>query len=106
MEVRQYQAIDGHTPIRDWLHAFRDAVTRARIVARLDRLEAGSRGDWRSVGQGVFELRIDSGPGYRVCYGHDGAAVILLLCGGDKHTQVRDIEKAHAYWKDYQARSR
>jgi putative addiction module killer protein len=61
-------------------------------------------GDWRSVGDGVCELRIDYGPGYRVYYGQDGEALILLLCGGDKRTQAKDIEKAHGYWKDYKAR--
>ena len=60
---------------------------------------------YQNLGGGVFELRIDAGPGYRVYYAHDDGAVILLLCGGDKSTQRRDIERAHAYWKDYKARS-
>ena len=70
----------------------------------MDRLSVGVLGDWRSVGDGVCELRIDYGPGYRVYYGQDGEALILLLCGGDKRTQAKDIEKAHGYWKDYKAR--
>jgi putative addiction module killer protein len=81
-----------------------DPVTRARIVARLDRLKAGLLGDWKSIGGGVFELRIDVGPGFRVYYGQDGKTLILLLCGGDKRTQAKDIENAHSYWKDYKAR--
>jgi putative addiction module killer protein len=105
VEVRQYQAVDGRTPIAEWLDRLRDPVVRARITARLDRLNVGLKGDWKSIGSGVCELRIDAGPGYRVYYAEDGAAIILLLCGGDKHTQVRDIERAHAYWKDYKART-
>ncbi len=61
----------------------------------------GLRGDWKSVGGGVCELRIDHGPGYRVYYGQDGNTLVLLLCGGAKRTQAKDIEKAYAYWKDY-----
>jgi putative addiction module killer protein len=63
-------------------------------------------GNWKNVGGGVCELRIDHGPGYRVYYGQEGETLILLLCGGTKRTQAKDIEKAHAYWKDYKARSR
>jgi putative addiction module killer protein len=95
---------DGGVPLSDWLDTLRDARARARIVARLDRLRVGLLGDWKSAGNGVVELRIDYGPGYRVYCGQDGESLILLLCGGDKRTQARDIEKAHGYWKDYKAR--
>jgi len=88
----------------DWLEGLRDGATRARITARLDRLKAGLLGDWKNVGGGICELRIDHGPGYRVYYGQEGNTLILLLCAGDKNTQAKDIEKAHAYWKDYKAR--
>lgn len=67
-------------------------------------MSAGLLGDWSGVGDGVCELRIDYGPGYRVYYAQDGKILILLLCGGDKRTQAKDIEKAHGYWKDYKAR--
>ena len=87
-----------------WLSDLRDSAARARIVSRLDRLKAGILGDWKSVGEGVCELRIDYGPGYRVYYAQDGEALIILLCGGDKRSQAKDIERAHAYWKDYKAR--
>lgn len=105
MEVRQYQTVDGRKPIAEWLEGLGDVSTRRRITARLDRLGVGILGDWKSVGSGVCELRIDAGPGYRVYYAQDGSAIILLLCGGDKGTQQRDIERAHAYWKDYKART-
>jgi putative addiction module killer protein len=104
VEVREYQTAEGKTPLTEWLQGFRNGATRARIVARLDRLKAGLLGDWKTVGDGVCELRIDHGPGFRVYYGQEGKTLILLLCGGDKSTQAKDIERAHAYWKDYKAR--
>lgn len=104
VEVREYQTIAGEIPLTDWLRGLRDPVTRARVVARIDRLKAGLLGDWKLVSDGVFELRIDVGPGFRIYYGQDGKLLILLLCGGDKRTQSKDIENAKTYWKDYQAR--
>lgn len=104
IEVRQYQTADGRSPFGEWLRQLRDAPARRRIAARIDRLQAGNRGDWKAVGGGVFELRVDAGPGYRVYCGQDGATLVLLLCAGDKRTQQHDIEMAHDYWKDYKAR--
>jgi putative addiction module killer protein len=104
VEVRRYQTAEGKVPLSEWLDGLRDGRARARIVARLDRLSVDLPGDWKSVGQGVRELRIDHGPGFRVYYGQDGNALILLLCGGDKRTQAKDIGKSHDYWKDYKAR--
>lgn len=104
IDVRQYQTAEGRVPVSEWLCGLRDTVARDRITIRLDRLAAGLRGDWRSVGCGVTELRIDHGPGYRVHFAQHASTVVLLLCGGDKDTQTRDIERAHAYWKDYKAR--
>jgi putative addiction module killer protein len=104
LEVQEYQTTQGRSPLTEWLEGLRDGATRARIVARLDRLKAGLLGDWKSVGGGVCELRIDHGPGYRVYYGQAGKVLVLLLYGGDKSTQAKDIEIANAYWKDYKAR--
>lgn len=67
-------------------------------------MQAGNRGDWKAVGNGVCELRIDIGPGYRVYCGQDGTKLVLLLCAGNKRTQSKDIEHACDYWKDSQAR--
>ena len=106
IEVRQYRTQDGKVPVLEWLGRFRDRITRARITARLDRLTLGLRGDWRSVGGGVSELRIDYGPGYRVYFAQHANTVVILLCGGYKRTQAKDIEQAHAYWKDYKAHNR
>jgi putative addiction module killer protein len=77
-----------------WLHRLRDANAVARIVARIRRMERGNPGDTKSVGNGIMEMRIDYGPGYRIYYTHRGARVVILLCGGDKRTQQQDIERA------------
>jgi putative addiction module killer protein len=82
-----------------------DAVARARIRARLARLMAGNFGDSEPVGDGVLELRIDWGPGYRVYFARLGQVVVLLLCGGDKRTQDKDIKRAKDYFRDYKART-
>ena len=78
----------------DWLSNLRDSKARARILTRIDRLACGNPGDVMAVGRGVSEMRIDYGPGYRVYYQQRGSVVALLLCGGDKSTQDRDIQRA------------
>src|SRR5580698_10508271 len=78
----------------EWLRDLKDRQGRARIVSRLDRLEDGNPGNSRSVGEGVVELKIDVGPGYRVYYIQRGEVLIILLCGGDKSTQAKDIQRA------------
>lgn len=79
----------------------KDRMGRARIRARIARARAGNLGKCEPVGEGVFEPKIDFGPGYRVYFGEVGAAIIILLCGGDKSTQAKDIKAAHDYWADY-----
>jgi len=88
IEVRQTREFSA------WLHRLKDANAVARIVGRIRRMEQGNPGDTRSVGKGVFEMRIDYGPGYRVYFVHRGARIVILLCGGDKRTQQQDIERA------------
>ena len=83
-----------------WLSALKDLRARARIAARLDRLALGNSGDSKSIGSGVSELRIDYGPGYRVYFTQRGS-LIVLLCGGDKRTQVADIRRAIAIAKEW-----
>jgi putative addiction module killer protein len=85
---------------RDWLGNLRDRQARLRIVDRLKRLAGGNAGDAKSVGDGVQELRLQFGPGYRVYYTWRDGALIILLCGGDKDSQDRDIAKAKALVKD------
>ena len=79
---------------REWLDRLKDRRATDRIVQRIARLEIGLLGDVKPIGQGVSELRIDHGPGYRLCFVQRGAVLIVLLCGGDKRTQRKDIEKA------------
>lgn len=77
-------------------------IAKAQIKNRMDRLALGHWGDWKSVGEGVYELRIQYGGGYRIYFAEQGSSIILLLIGGSKRTQARDIEKAKRYWKDFQ----
>lgn len=94
----------GRKPFREWLYKLRDRTAIARITTGLERVELGNLGDHKSVGSGVMELRINYGPGYRVYYALEGNQVVLLLIGGDKSTQNRDIETAKEYWMDHQER--
>lgn len=103
-ELRYYQTRAGTVVFRNWLTGLVDIRTRARIRIRLDRVEEGNLGDHRGVGEGVMELRWSFGPGYRVYFAEDGPVIIVLLCGGDKRSQNRDVRAAKAYWRDYQAR--
>ena len=89
-----YQVIQSGT-FRRWLKGLRDRKAQARIVVRIDRVEEGNFGDHHSVGQGVSEMRVHVGKGYRVYYTVRGNAVVILLCGGDKSSQRRDVERAH-----------
>ena len=85
---------------RAWLRGLRDERAKARIVSRIDRLRLGNLGDVKPVGEGVSELRIFYGPGYRVYFIRRGDALVVLLCGGDKSTQDRDVEAAKALARD------
>ena len=100
-EIGVYQTPNGREPFNEWLSTIHDIETQARIQARLERLEDGNLGDCRSVGEGVFELRIHFRAGYRIYFGQIGNTIILLLCGGDKSSQRRDIERAKTYWLEY-----
>ena len=101
----EYVTAEGANPFRDWLHALRDVRARAKVRVRLNRVRLGNFGDAKSVGQGVWELRIPHGPAYRVYFARVENTIVLLLCGGEKATQRRDIDKARTYWQDYQRRS-
>ncbi len=89
-EIRKTSAFDK------WIESLRDIRAKARVMARIKRLETGNPGDVKPVGEGVSEMRIDYGPGYRVYYTRQGNMVVILLVGGDKRTQTKDIKKAIA----------
>jgi putative addiction module killer protein len=89
----------------EWLRRLRDVQAKVAVIRRIARIEHGNFGDCRFCRDGVWELRIDVGPGYRVYYGMAGARVVLLLCGGDKRNQDADIERAVDYWQDWKRRT-
>jgi putative addiction module killer protein len=103
--IALYETEDGKRPFKQWLDSLRDKVTIARINARLGRIELGNFGDAKPVGNGVMELRLVFGSGYRIYYGLDGDKLVVLLMGGDKSTQEKDIKTAHNYWSDYLRRT-
>lgn len=105
-ELLRYQGRDGREPLTEWMRHLRDRQAYAHVLARLDRLENGNFGQCRPLRSGVWELKVDHGPGYRVYYGQVGKTVLLLLCGGDKRTQQADIERAVEYWKDFRSRQK
>lgn len=102
-EIERYVTADGQIPFDNWFDSIRVSKTQTIISKRLDRVRKGNLGDYRSVGGGVFELRIDYGPGYRIYFGQVGTTIVLLLCGGDKSSQIKDIRQAQEYWRDYRS---
>jgi putative addiction module killer protein len=104
MQVLHYVTASRYDPYQEWLDGLRDRAARVAIQRRVDRLAAANFGDHKFCREGVWELRIDFGPGYRVYYGQAGKEIVLLLCGGSKRSQTTDIDQAVKYWQDYQRR--
>jgi putative addiction module killer protein len=104
-EILHYIASDGHDPYLSWVSKLRDITARIAIDRRINRVELGNFGDHKFCRDGVWELRIDVGAGYRVYYAVAGKEIVLLFCGGDKRTQDSDIARACEYWQDWQRRS-
>jgi putative addiction module killer protein len=100
-KVAIYETSDGKIPYQEWFNALRDKRTKALVLNRIDRVGLGNFGNCRSVGLGVYELKIYHGPGIRVYFGLEGSEVVILLCGGDKSTQSKDISTAHKLWMEY-----
>ena len=98
-------AAGGQQPFAEWF-ADLEPVARARVTRAIARMEQGNLSQVKAVGEGVLEYRIDFGPGYRVYFGRDGDALVILLTGGTKKRQQRDIDAAHAYWQDYKQSKR
>ena len=99
-----YETKEGRNPYSEWLEGLKDKRTKGVIRARLNRVRLGNFGDCKAVGEGVFEFKIDYGPGFRIYYGREGKEVVILLCGGVKKSQKQDIKKAKEYWADYRSR--
>ena len=100
IDIKYYALPNGREPYSEWFEGLRDKKAKAKIAVKLDRLRMGNFGGCESIGKGLSELKIDHGPGYRVYFGQIENLIIILLCGGDKSTQSKDIKKAHEYWKD------
>ncbi|MFI4984263.1 MAG: type II toxin-antitoxin system RelE/ParE family toxin [Rickettsiales bacterium] len=91
----------GKEPFTHWLNSFKDKTLVTRILRRIDRVAFNNYGDHRYLTGGMFELKVDFGPGYRIYCGEDGGSVVILLCAGDKKSQTKDIILAKQYWQDY-----
>lgn len=106
MEICHYVTASGKDPYQQWFDKLNDLRGRVAVQRRIDRLAGGNFGDHKFCRDGVWELRIDFGPGYRVYYARDGATLVLLLCGGTKRAQSAAIKDAVEYWNDYQRRKK
>lgn len=104
--VEFFELSEGRYPAKDWLFGLKSREDRQRILRRLEKVQAGNWGDWKWLGDAVGELRLQFGPGYRVYFGEDGQHLLILLVGGDKATQSRDISTAKRHWAVYKARKR
>lgn len=102
-QIEVYETSDGKQPFNEWFDSLNDKRTVSTITKRLERVGLGNLGDVRSVGKGVYELKIDYGAGYRIYFGQIGNTLIILLCAGAKSTQDRDIVEAQEYWEDYRS---
>ena len=104
IEIQRYRRPDGSAPFDEWYGSVPDLAGRLRVMERIYRMAEGNFGDRVAVGEGVFELRIHFGPGYRIYYGRQGEVLVLLLCAGSKKSQTTDIVNAKRYWREWKAR--
>jgi putative addiction module killer protein len=100
-EIIFFEDRNGKTPFTQWLNSL-DSMTRSRIEQRILRVSLGNYGDYKSLREGICELRFKFGSGYRIYFGEDGDNIVVLIKGGDKSSQRKDIKKAIEYWKEYQ----
>lgn len=101
IKIVEYVTADGKCPFKKWIESFKDIQTKARIYRYVRSLSLGMFNNCKPVGERVHELKIDFGAGYRVYFGNEGGAVVILLCGGSKRSQDKDIKLAQKYWSDY-----
>jgi putative addiction module killer protein len=100
LTIREFLTAEGRSPYRDWVENL-EVMVRARVQARVLRFETGNLGDCGAVGSGVCEARLMFGPGYRIYFGREGPSTILLLLGGNKASQRKDIRDARRFWREY-----
>ena len=105
MDVKEYETEEGVSPFSDWFNGL-DRAAAMRIYGAITRMEHGNFGDHKGVGAGVMERRLDVGPGYRIYFGRDGEDLVILVGGGTKRRQQRDIETAKAHWAAYKRRKK
>ena len=105
-QIKIYQTATRKRPFDIWLNSLKDKGAQVAIDLRLERIRLGNLGKNRSLGNGVYEFKIDIGPGFRIYYGKIELQVVLLLCAGDKKTQQKDIELAKKYFQDFKMRER
>ncbi len=105
MELQEYLTATGKSPFGAWFNGL-DAQAAARVAVAMSRMERGNLSNTKGVGVGVMECRIDVGPGYRIYFGRDGETLIILLAGGTKRRQQKDIEAAQELWADYKRRKK
>ena len=99
--IQEYITQDGKNHFREWFDSLKDIRIQVKVDVKLARLRLGNFGDAKSVGKGVYELKIPFGPGYRVYYGLEGNKIVVLLCAGDKSSQKKDIKKAIIFWREH-----
>lgn len=102
--IYAYRKANGQTPFKVWLDGLKDKKAKAAVIVRLARLRAGNPGDWKALSNDLYELRIPSGPGYRIYFAIEGGKIYLLLSASNKTDQVAEIKKAEKYLKDYRSR--
>lgn len=105
IETKEYKTESGLSPFAEWFDILQDDVA-PRVLTAVQRMELGNFGDVKPVGEGVSERRLDFGPGYRIYFGRDGEKLVILLAGGTKKRQQKDIEAAQGHWADYKRRKR
>lgn len=105
-QIEIYVTRNGKKPFIVWLESLKDLNLRSRVKEKLDRVSLGNMGDYKYLAEGISEFRLDFGPGYRIYFGENSKNFVLLLCGGNKTTQKKDIKRAITYWKDYVMRGK
>jgi putative addiction module killer protein len=103
INIIKYVSADGKCPFDDWFSKLKDPIGKAAVLSRFDRIKQGNLGDYKDIGDGVYELRLFTGPGYRIYYAWEGEQLVLLLTAGSKSQQSKDIQQAKTYWLEHRS---